>query len=146
MEPKAPSGPFPGETSQSLLMLVSRDVVVRPAAPADRPAISGLVQDLKSGGFLLQDLDHFYRTRSDPVSPPDLDRFYRTISDPVSPPDLNRFYRTLSDPVSPPDLNRFYRTRSDPVSPPDLDQQVQRPQSGPQVSRLCRSGLIFVFV
>lgn len=44
--------------------------MVRPAAPGDWPAVSGLVKDLDSSVSLLQDLDHFYTTGSDPVSAP----------------------------------------------------------------------------
>ncbi|XP_068454809.1 cilia- and flagella-associated protein 61 [Clinocottus analis] len=40
-------------------------VEVRPAAPADRPAISDLVADLKLGESLLQDLDRYHETRRD---------------------------------------------------------------------------------
>ncbi|XP_061597597.1 cilia- and flagella-associated protein 61 [Cololabis saira] len=46
-------------------------ILVRPAVPADLPAVSGLVKDLVSGGSLdsgeslLQDLDSFYKTGSD---------------------------------------------------------------------------------
>lgn len=43
-------------------------VKVRPAVDADLPAICDLVQSLRSNESLLQDLDHFYETRTDPVS------------------------------------------------------------------------------
>ncbi|XP_023147324.2 cilia- and flagella-associated protein 61 [Amphiprion ocellaris] len=42
-----------------------RSVEVRPAVPADRPAVSGLVKDLNLSEFLLQDLDRFYESRRD---------------------------------------------------------------------------------
>ncbi|XP_008290110.1 uncharacterized protein C20orf26 [Stegastes partitus] len=42
-----------------------RSVEVRPAVPADRPAVSGLVKDLSLSELLLQDLDCFYEACSD---------------------------------------------------------------------------------
>ncbi|KAG8011515.1 Cilia-and flagella-associated protein 61 [Nibea albiflora] len=43
-----------------------RSLEVRPAAPADRPAVSELVTGLTLNESLLQDLDCFYETRRDP--------------------------------------------------------------------------------
>uniref|UniRef100_A0A3Q1FLN4 Cilia and flagella associated protein 61 n=1 Tax=Acanthochromis polyacanthus TaxID=80966 RepID=A0A3Q1FLN4_9TELE len=40
-------------------------VEVRPAVPADRPAVSSLVKDLNLSEFLLQDLDRFYESHCD---------------------------------------------------------------------------------
>ncbi|XP_041660882.1 cilia- and flagella-associated protein 61 [Cheilinus undulatus] len=42
-----------------------RNVEVRPAVSADRPAVSDLVKDLRLSESLLQDLDCFYNTRRD---------------------------------------------------------------------------------
>ncbi|TKS75347.1 Cilia- and flagella-associated protein 61 [Collichthys lucidus] len=43
-----------------------RSLEVRPAVPADRPAVSELVAGLSLNESLLQDLDRFYETRRDP--------------------------------------------------------------------------------
>ncbi|XP_034755235.1 cilia- and flagella-associated protein 61 isoform X2 [Etheostoma cragini] len=43
-----------------------RNVKVRPAVAADRPAVSDLVKGLRLNELLLQDLDCFYETRRDP--------------------------------------------------------------------------------
>ena len=50
-------------------VVVLRPVGVRPAVSADRPAVSALVRGLALSESLLKDLDCFYESRGDPVSP-----------------------------------------------------------------------------
>ncbi|KAM6915075.1 cilia- and flagella-associated protein 61 [Xenentodon cancila] len=64
---RVPSGPTTLALCELYVLHGARrgSVVVRPAAPADYDAVSGLVKDLNFSESLLQDLDSFYKTRSD---------------------------------------------------------------------------------
>ncbi|TNN39101.1 Cilia- and flagella-associated protein 61 [Liparis tanakae] len=70
---------------------LSSVVEVRPAAPADRPAVSDLVTGLRSGEALMRDLDRYHQTRRDQTTTSTLHhatRVFVIIGCPALPPQV----------------------------------------------------------